>query len=214
MSTWPLTIMSIIALLVSVATAWLTLFRRGKLVITQPALIYLGPDGSPGLVIHNKVYIRALLHSTAKKGQVIEYLYVSLQRNESKQNFNVWVYGETDDLRRGSGLFISHEGIVCDHHFLLPDDGAEFRFHPGQYTLKIYAKPIGRSTTELKSINLLISESDADTMREANKGIYFDWGPDQESYNSHIDKNYRLKLDNLDKLKMYAKMNNNYELKK
>ena len=201
-------LISIFALLVSMLTAWLTLFRRGKLVITQPALIYLGPDGSPGLVIHNKVYIRALLHSTAKKGQVIEYLYVSLQRNESKQNFNIWVYGETDDLRRGSGLFISHEGFASDHHFLLPDDGAEFRFHPGKYTLKIFAKPIGRSATELKSIDLSISESDAKAMKETNNGIYFDWGPDQESYNSHIDKNNKLKLDNLDKLMMYAKMKN------
>lgn len=35
---------SALALAVSTATAWLTLFRRGTMKMTQPTVIYFGPD--------------------------------------------------------------------------------------------------------------------------------------------------------------------------
>ncbi|HEV3510866.1 MAG TPA: hypothetical protein VGS05_04120 [Candidatus Sulfotelmatobacter sp.] len=38
---------SILALSVSAITAWLTLFRRGTIKITQPTVIYFGPDSVP-----------------------------------------------------------------------------------------------------------------------------------------------------------------------
>ena len=181
-------VFSCLALLVSVATAWLTLFRKGRLVMTQPTIVFFGPDGYRSDSKKNKVYLRTLLYSTAKKGQVIESLHIALHRNESKQNFNIWVYGEKGDLKRGSGLFIPQEGVTYDHHFLLPEDGANFQFLSGSYSLVVFAKLVGKTVLQqLFSVNLNISESQTAKLAEPNTGIYFDWGPDQQSYHSHID---------------------------
>ena len=93
----PLSItVSVVALAVSSVTAWLTLFRRGTVKMTQPTVIFFGPD-TPRL--HNepalpKIYLRTLLFSTAKRGRVIESMHVALSRNETHQNFNIWVYGD------------------------------------------------------------------------------------------------------------------------
>ena len=181
-------VFSCLALLVSSTTAWLTLFRKGKLVMTQPTVVFFGPDGSRFDSQKNKVYLRTLIYSTAKKGQVIESLHIALHRNESKQNFNIWVYGDKGDLKRGSGLFIPQEGVIFDHHFLLPKDGANFLFLSGSYSLVVFAKMVGNaSLQQLSSVKLNISESQAEKLAEPNTGIYFDWGPDQQSYHSHID---------------------------
>lgn len=156
--------------------------------MTQPTVVFFGPDGSRFDSHKNKVYLRTLLYSTAKKGQVIESLHIALHRNESKQNFNIWVYGEKGDLKRGSGLFIPQEGVTYDHHFLLPEDGANFQFLSGSYRLVVFAKMVGKTSfQQISSVQLNISDSKADKLREPNTGIYFDWGPDQQSYHSHID---------------------------
>lgn len=126
MSTWFGFAISCLALIVSGITAWLTFFRKGKLLMTQPTTVFFGPDGSKFEGSKSKVYLRTLLYSTAKIGHVLESLHISLQRNESKQNFNIWVYGEKGKLHRGSGLFIPQEGVTFDHHFLLSVDGANF----------------------------------------------------------------------------------------
>lgn len=54
-------VISVSALVVSVTTAWLTLFRRGTIRMTQPTLVYFGPDGLGG---GPKVFLRTLLYST------------------------------------------------------------------------------------------------------------------------------------------------------
>jgi hypothetical protein len=188
MSPWFSFIISCLAILISGATAWLTFFRKGKLVMTQPTVIFFGPDGSKFDSSKNKIYLRTLLYSTAKRGQVLESLHISLHRNESKQNFNIWVYGEKGDLKRGSGLFVPQEGVIFDHHFLLPEDGANFNFHAGMYKLTVVAKLVGGSAFhELASINIAINETQAAKLVEPNTGIYFDWGPDQQNYHSHIE---------------------------
>lgn len=180
---------SCLALLVSGITAWLTFFRKGKLVMTQPTTVFFGKDGSRFESDKNKIHLRTLLYSTAKRGQVLESLHVSLQRNESKQNFNIWVYGEKGNLKRGSGLFVAQDGVTFDHHFLLPADGANFQFLSGTYTLIVFAKLAGdRTLKELMTIVLAISESQAAQLSEPNTGIFYDWGPDQQTYHSHIDK--------------------------
>jgi len=188
MSPWFSFTIACLALLISGVTAWLTFFRKGKLVMTQPTVIFFGPDGSKFDSSKNKIYLRTLLYSTAKRGQVLESLHISIHRNESKQNFNIWVYGEKGNLKRGSGLFIPQEGVTYDHHFLLPEDGANFSFNSGSYKLAVIAKLVGSPIChELASINLTINEVQAAQLTEPNTGIYFDWGPDQQSYHSHID---------------------------
>ena len=128
--------MSILAVAISVATAWLTLFRRGTVRMTQPTTIYFGADASASP--SPKVYLRTLLYSTAKRGQIIESMFVRLRRGESIQTFNIWVYGE-GSLARGSGLYVGENGVTCNHHFLLPADGTKFEFLPGEYKVEVYA---------------------------------------------------------------------------
>jgi hypothetical protein len=113
------TAISVSALAISSVTAWLTYGRRGTLRMSQPAVIYFGPDGSrtgmePGT---SKVYLRALIFATAKRGRIIESMHATLFHDEARQNFHVWVYGN-DTLSRGSGLFVGETGVAANHHFL------------------------------------------------------------------------------------------------
>jgi hypothetical protein len=114
-------------------------------------------------------------------------MHVNLQRAESRQNFSIWVYGD-EHLVRGSGLHVGAEGITCDHHFLLPDDGTSFRLLPGRYTMRVYGKRVlDREPKELARVMLTISEADARQLEMDDAGIYFDWGPDQRAYHSHVE---------------------------
>jgi hypothetical protein len=186
MSNWLSFAISCLALGVAGVTAWLTFFRRGRLVMTQPTIIFMGPDGLAFEAGGSKVYLRTLLYCTAKRGYVLESLYLSLQRNEGAQNFNVWVYGAKGDLQRGSGLFVPQEGVTFDHHFLLPKDGTNFKFLSGNYTLRVFAKGVGeRASSELTRIKLEITEALALDLAKPQTGLYFDWGPDQQSYHPH-----------------------------
>jgi len=190
MNGWFSIAISFIALVVSVSTAWLTFFRAGHLRMTQPTVIFFGPDGGvlPGQRKPLKVFLRTLLYSTARRGQTIESLHVNLQRGESRQNFSIWVYGQPDDLVRGSGLFVPQEGIATNHHFLLPKDGTDFQMLAGDYVLRVYAKKVTAAAPEqLASIRLRISESQAAELIDENTGIYFDWGPDLQAYHSHTE---------------------------
>ena len=187
----PLSItISALALAVSSVTAWLTLIRRGTVKMTQPTVIYFGPDAprphdnSP----FPKVYLRTLLFSTSKRGRVIESMHVALFRNETHQNFNIWVYGN-ERLVRGSGLFVGEAGVEANHHFLTPKDGTAFRFIEGHYRLDVLARLLGdQKQTRLFSQTLEISREIATSLTEAHTGLYFDWGPDSSRYLPHVDK--------------------------
>jgi hypothetical protein len=184
------TTIAVLALAVSSITAWLTLFRRGAVRMTQPTVIFLGPDSSrnPEQLSPPKVFIRTLLFSTSKRGRIIESMHARVARNESKQNFNVWVYGD-DKLVRGSGLFVGETGISTNHHFLAPNDGGEFRFGEGTYTIEVFATLLGdQNALCLWSQSLLISQEQATALRQPGTGLYFDWGPDSRRYIPHLEK--------------------------
>jgi hypothetical protein len=132
--------------------------------MTQPTVIFFGPDGGfrPGQKRRLKVFLRTLLYSTSRRGRTVESLYVNLQCGESKQNFSVWVYGQPNDLARGSGLFVPMEGIATNHHFLLPEDGTDFRLLAGEYLLRVYVKRVSVVTAEeLAAIRVSISDAHA-----------------------------------------------------
>jgi hypothetical protein len=176
---------SVAALAVSLITMWVTLFRRGTLKMTQPTIVMFGPDGEH----HDgepKIYLRSLLYSTAKRGLVIENMFVRLSRGEHRQSFPIWVLGN-EKLARGSGIFVGEQGVVADHHFLLPPDADKYVFKAGEYRLEVFARIVGASQAEiLWSNSLTISEGDAAKLALPNKAIYFDWGPDSNRYISGI----------------------------
>lgn len=181
------TIISLLALAVSMTTAWLTLFRKGTLRMTRPAVIFFGLNGQPSQGAELKIFLRTLLYSTAKRAQIVEGMYVTARRGESVQTFNIWVYGDTGRLLRGSGLRVAEDGVVCNHHFVLPKDGTPFLFLAGEYTLEVYVTLVDQQAPLLLwRKNLRLSQEQATAIRQGS-GVYFDWGPDSKAYHSHID---------------------------
>jgi hypothetical protein len=182
------TTISIRALSVSAVTAWLTLVRKGTVKMTQPTVIFFGPDsGRDNESPKPKVYLRTLLFATSRRGRVIESMYVALSRNETRQNFNIWVYGN-GKLARGSGLFVGWTGVEANHHFLIPRDGSTFHFTEGRYRMDVFAKLLGnRSQTLLLSQTLEISHQTAALLEDPTAGLYFDWGPDSSRYLQYVD---------------------------
>lgn len=180
---------STLALLISAATAWLTLLRRGTVKMTQPAVIFFGPDGKRNSRDEHlpKIYLRTLLYSTSKRGRVIESMHATLSRNESRQTFNIWVHGNKD-LVRGSGLFVSDTGVAENHHFLTPKDGSHFEFKEGCYGLEVYAKLVGDSKSlRLWTQKLVVNAVEATKLGQERCGMYFDWGPASGQYLSHVE---------------------------
>lgn len=176
---------SVLALIVSGATLWLSHLRRGKLKMTRPTVIFFGPDGGEHGI--SKLFLRTLLYSTAKRGVVLENLYVRVRRGETQQNFNIWVYGEKD-LVRGSGLFIGQEGVATNHHFLTPTDVNNFDLFAGEYHLDVFGKTVAQDRPHLlTSIELRIDTGEAEQLKKADHGIYFDWGPDAGRYQTKIE---------------------------
>jgi hypothetical protein len=180
---------SVVALGVSSLTAWLTLIRRGTVKMTQPTVIYFGPDAprADESFPPPKIFLRTLLFSTSKRGRVIESMHIALSRNETHQNFNIWVYGN-ERLVRGSGLFVGETGIEANHHFLTPKDGASFSFVEGHYQMDVFARLLGdRKQTKLFSQTLVISREVAASLTSPSAGVYFDWGSDSSRYLPHVD---------------------------
>jgi hypothetical protein len=181
---------SALALAVSATTAWLMLFRRGTVKMTQPTVIYFGPDTPPARDFPPppKIYLRTLLFATSKRGRVIESMHVRLTRNEMHQNFNIWVHGDAT-LVRGSGLFVGETGVAANHHFLTPRDAREFRFTEGQYRIEVFAHQLGDShRTLLFAQTLDVTRDLAARLEDPGAGLYFVWGPDSLRYIPHIEK--------------------------
>ncbi|MCL1555087.1 hypothetical protein M3O38_06620 [Xanthomonas nasturtii] len=180
---------SVLSLAVSAVTAWLTLFRRGTIRMTQSTVIFFGPDAARAgdSAALPKIYLRTLLFATSKRGRVIESMHVSLERSETRQNFNIWVHGD-EKLVRGSGLYVGETGVAANHHFLTPDDGNAFRFSSGRYVLRVHARLLGDSAAkQLFSQELDISPTLASQLDEPGVGLYFDWGPDSSRYLPHVE---------------------------
>ena len=144
--------------------------------MTQPTVIHFGTDTSRS---HEepaaKIYLRTLLFCTAKRGQVLESMHVSLSRSETHQNFNIWVHGE-DRLMRGSGLFVGETEVALNHHFFAP--GMEpYRFAAGKYRLDVFAQLVGkRQRMRLFTQYLDVSQEHAALLAKEGWGLYFDWG--------------------------------------
>ena len=144
---------------------------------------------------HQKVFFRTLLYSTGKRGHIVENMFISLRRGETRQNFNIWVYGD-DDLRRGSGLFIPEGGIATNHHFLPPPDLGSFIFSSGHYVLEVFATIVGSAKAQsLFVVHLDITHETATALRQDSSGLYFDWGPDAGRYNHNVQPPPSLKIE-------------------
>lgn len=179
-------VVSVLALLLSIATAWLTLFRRGTLNMTQPALIgflYDLPGKEP------KVFFRAMLYANGKRGHIVEALYLKVRRGESAQTFNFWMYGETKALMIGSGLKVSDEGVSFNHHFMPPKGTTPFAFLAGEYVIEVYARTVNQSAPVMVStVRLSLSAEYAAALRDPTQGVLFTWGPESQCYQGTLSE--------------------------
>lgn len=159
--------------------------------MTRPSQIYLGPDSVPwrsGLA-PPKVYLRALLFGTSKRGRIIESMHVSLTRDEARQTFHIWVYGQRGQLERGSGLFVGEAGVEASHHFLTVRDTGTFQFREGSYRLDVFAQVLGSRQQKLLFSHVLEITADvARQLHDLRAGVYFDWAPESSRYMAHVDK--------------------------
>jgi hypothetical protein len=177
-------VISALALIVSIVTLWLTHLRVGVIKLTQPSQIYLGPDG--GSPFAPKVFIRTLLYSTSSRGRCLENMFVKLKRGETSQNFSIWVHGSHDSLTRASGILVGPNGIDHAHHFLLPPD-SNFQFQSGRYEFELDLRTAGEKRSKLAySRQLDVSDSDSKLINSTCMGLYYDWGPDSQSYQKHV----------------------------
>ncbi len=115
-------------------------------------------------------------------------MYIRLQRSESVQNFNVWVYRENNhEPVRGSGLFVNKNGVVCAHHFYMPKDGTNYSFLAGEYRLQIYAESVDEAPIKIFEQILTLTKYQEEEMKIRKVGAYFDWAPNTQNYLSHVD---------------------------
>jgi hypothetical protein len=171
-------LISAVSLLLSITVGWLTLFRRGKLCMTQPMLVGFLHEG-----VEPKVFLRAMLYATGKRGWIIEALYIRTQSGAVDQIFGYWMYGETNDLKIGSGLRVGEDGVSFNHHFLPPKDCSSFEFVAGEYVIKVYATIVNRSAPVLLSeVKLSLTDDLAAMLRDRTKGVLFTWQPQSHGY--------------------------------
>ncbi len=95
-------VISILALLISGFTAWLTYFNRGKVYMTTPSMIVFAYDYRQQYTkFEPKIMIRSLIFSTGERGQVIEALYARLRYHTTEELFPVWGVNADNQLVRG-----------------------------------------------------------------------------------------------------------------
>lgn len=179
---------SILSLVLSLSTAWLTLFRRGKLKMTKPTFIAfcydIGKNGKP----IPKIFIRALLYSTGKRGHVIENMYLVVHNESERTIFNVWGHGD-EKLSRGSGMFVGETGVATNHHFNILPDALPFEYSNGSYKIQIFATlPGQKSSLHIHTVEIHVDKLLQSSMaQKPDAAIWFEWQPDLNNYHAHLE---------------------------
>jgi len=181
-------VVSIIALIVSLFTAWFTMFRRGSVRSTHPSFVAIKYDFVDKPVVQAKVFLRVLLYSTGKRGLVIENLFLRVSEGARTEEFSFWGYGEKD-LVRGSGIFVPETGVVTNHHFNPLHTDTLFRFSHGTYKLELIAKLVARKKlVSLWSIALEVPSGVFDKSIARDTAVYFNWSPEEQRYVGSVEK--------------------------
>jgi hypothetical protein len=175
---------SAVSLILSVTVAWLTLFRRGTLGMTQPMLIGFLHEAEQA-----KIFYRAMLYATGKRGHIVEALYLRVKRGNRTDTFNFWMYGETKDLKIGSGLRVGEDGVSFNHHFLPSKDAPSYLFLAGEYTIELHAAILNRRAPVLLStVTLSLSDNQAAALTDPVMGVLFTWNPDSRTYRGNVSE--------------------------
>lgn len=164
---------SLVSLAVSVLTAWLTLFLQGKVRMTRPNVIGFAREG-----MKHKIFLRFLLYSTPRRGNIVESMHLIFSQNGKNQLFSSWGYGDSQtSLVRGSGLFVGPEGVAINHHFVATreEEGPTF----GECRITVYASILGeKQDRQLHSMRLSINQ--------IGDAVLYDWDPELKDYHPNL----------------------------
>lgn len=171
---------SIVSLLISALTFWMSRLKRGSLKMTRPSLIcFTGINTGDGL----KVVIRTLLFSTSDSGQYVQNMFVRVSKEETSCDFNVWAYDDKG-LVRGSGVYVGRNGTSNYHHFLTLETG-EIKLNEGEWRIEIFAETVTRPINKIFEYKLAFKESHLENLSNGN-AIFFDWAPNTANYVSRV----------------------------
>ncbi|HEY3026363.1 MAG TPA: hypothetical protein VGJ55_09465 [Pyrinomonadaceae bacterium] len=172
------TAIAVLSLVISASTAWLTLFKRGRLRMTRPNIIGFAKDG-----FTPKLFLRFLLHSTARRGNLVEDMYVILVKGSDKVTLSIWGYGDSQQsLVRGSGLFVGPAGVAVNHHFIARSESDSI-VEAGPCVIQVYASIAGKRRNQLLySVELNIEDNHAREINSGNQGMLYDWDAESRQY--------------------------------
>jgi len=180
-------IVSAVALVVSLFTLWFTALRRGTVRSTHPSFIAFRYDFVGKKVPQAKIFFRALLFSTGKRGQVVESLFLRVHEGSRAVEFSFWGLGDKD-LIRGSGLFVPETGVATNHHFNPIDSESIFLFSGGSYSLELVAKLVGQeSLASLWKVTLDVPAGAFGSTIAREKAIFYSWSPETRSYVTSVE---------------------------
>jgi hypothetical protein len=167
---------SVLALAVSIVTAWLTFFYRGSVRITAPSMVVLSYDARGSRDgFDPKIMVRCLIFSTGERGRVIETLFARLRNDASDELFPVWGMDADSKLVRGGGLWVGKIGVAAWQHFVANTD---FQFQPGTYTLEVFARVHGSNRPrKLWSTVLSLPQACAPSRHDGRDQVWFDREP-------------------------------------
>ncbi len=175
-------ILSTLALTLSVVTAWLTLFRRGRVRMTRPTMLTLTHDFVEGKGRVPKIVARALLYCTADRGAVVESMYAVIRQGEHSQSLGFWGYAEHTQVLRGGGLFVGREGVAVYHHFVSLDN-TPFQLTAGDATIEIFATVLGsKSPHKLSTATVTLTEDVANLLNSKFGDAMFNLDPQSAGY--------------------------------
>jgi hypothetical protein len=198
MADWVSLTVSGLALIVSFGTYWATHLKQGQVLMTKPTIFCFGWDGT--IRARPKIFLRCLLFSTARSGRILENLYLLVHRDGQTYCFDFWGHtlgNDGNSLTRGSGLFVSQDGLPANHHFN-PDgfsDG-DFNFLAGNYVIEVLCRQFGDTMDrKIGRYELELSESLASVLKKGDR-ILWTLNAEKHSYrserftNSHGLENY------------------------
>lgn len=184
----PELLISILALVISILTAWFSLFHRGSLKMSRPAFLAFVVEDVPfgGWL---KIFIRSLLFSTGSKGHVVESIILTLKHNNEIYPFHYWMYGDKEELEIGSGLFVEPTGVAANHHFTPTQGIGSKSLTVGQYEIDIHANILGDNKKHLlQSIKFNLGSDEVDAITKSKHvAVYLRWDLETQSYKTFID---------------------------
>lgn len=180
-------IISLAALVVSLLTAWFTVFRRGNVYSTRPSFIAIRYDFVANNPPQAKVFLRTLLFSSGKRGHVVESLFLRVRREGKTDEFAFWGHGDKE-LVRGSGLSVPEAGVVTNHHFNPIDAQKLYRFSGGTYELELCADIVsGSKRVTLWKVSVEVPSSAFESSIRRDTAVFFSWSPESKKYISTIE---------------------------